>query len=258
MSTLKIEIIPAGTDNYIYLLKDRATGLLGVVDPGAAKPVIDAMDKIGADKLDLILLTHHHEDHIAGVEELQEKYGGTIAGPAADAHRMPPLDKALVEGDKIRIGESKGHVIETPGHTSGHISVWFKKDGSLFCGDTLFSIGCGRMFEGSPAEMYDSLQKLADLPDRTRIFCGHESTASNAAFAATGDPGNTRLAARMEAVEALMEDYHPTLPALMGDEKAINPFLRCDAPEIRAAVGLDESAAPEFVFGRLRSMKDEF
>lgn len=253
---LDITTLPAFSDNYIYVLRDPASGKVGVVDPGTADPVLAALESKGW-ALDLILLTHHHADHIGGVSTLKERFGADVVGPAADADRLPQLDRGVVEGDQIALGQQLATVFETHGHTRGHISLWFQESKALFCGDTLFALGCGRMFEGTPAGMWASLQKLRDLPDDTLVYCGHEYTESNARFAVTIEPDNTPLAERASEIRAIRSQGKPTIPSLLGLEKQTNPFLRADVPSVQAALGL-AGADPAVVFGDIRARKDSF
>ncbi|MCB4824009.1 hydroxyacylglutathione hydrolase [Roseicella aerolata] len=222
---LSVTPVPCLSDNYIWLLQDQATGAVAICDPGEAGPAIAAVERLGR-RLDLILLTHHHGDHIAGVGEVQAKFGGRIVGAAADAHRLPKLDQAVREGEAVTLGESRARVIDTPGHTVGHIAFHFAEGGVLLCGDTLFSLGCGRLLEGNAAQMFDSLAKLVALPEDTLVCCGHEYTESNARFALTVEPGNAALRARVEEARAQRAAGKPTVPTTIGQERAANPFLR--------------------------------
>jgi hydroxyacylglutathione hydrolase len=234
--------IPMLTDNYSWLLHDSVSGKVGIVDPAEAAPAIAAIDAAGG-RLDFIFLTHHHGDHIDGVPELVSRYAPTVVGNAADAHRLPKLDIAVHEGDLVDFGAAKARVIDTPGHTRGHISYVFADGGVLLPGDTLFSMGCGRLFEGTPADMFKSMRKFDDLPDETLICCGHEYTASNAKFALSVDAENPALQARAKEVAERRAAGHPTIPVTLGVERATNPFLRAgDAEEL----------------GRLRAAKDRF
>lgn len=234
--------IPMLADNYSWLLNDSATGKLGIVDPAEAEPAIAAIEAAGG-KLDFIFLTHHHGDHIDGVPTLVARYKPTVVGNAADAHRLPKLDVAVHEGDLVDFGAAKARVIATPGHTLGHIAYYFADGGVLLPGDTLFSLGCGRLFEGNAADMFRSLQKFSDLPGATLVCAGHEYTASNANFALSVDGENGALRARAAEISALRAAGQPTLPVTLDSERACNPFLR--APDAES-------------FGRMRKAKDSF
>ncbi len=240
--TVTVTAIPMLTDNYSWLIKDSPSGSLGIIDPAEAAPAITAIEAAGG-HLDFIFLTHHHPDHIDGAPELASRYGAKIIGNAGDAHRLPKLDIAVREGDEVPFGTASARVIDTPAHTLGHIAYYFADGGLLFCGDTMFSMGCGRLFEGTAADMYDSLQKFAELPPETLVCAGHEYTTSNAKFALSVDPENTALQTRVKEVEALRSDNKATLPVRLSVEMATNPFLRAlDAPSL----------------GRLRTAKDTF
>ena len=253
---MEVILVPAFADNYIYVLRDAASGKVGVVDPGDAAPVRAELERRGW-SLTHIFLTHHHDDHIGGAGELKERYGASVVGARADAHRIPGLDVMLGDGDRTVFGGQSARVLAVPGHTSGHIAFWFEAADSLFCGDTLFSLGCGRLFEGTPAQMWDSLQELRALTDQTRVYCGHEYTQSNGRFALTVDPGNAALHRRMEEVAELRDRNQPTIPTSIGMERRTNPFLRADDPGVQAAVGMAGAPAVE-VFAELRRRKDHF
>lgn len=240
--TLLTRAIPVLSDNYTWLLRDTATGTTAVVDPGEAAPVEAALNAEGG-RLDLILLTHHHTDHVGGTDALRARYHARVAGPASEQHRMPALDIPLHDDDSIAVGDSRGQVIAVPGHTKGHIALYFPDPPTLFCGDTLFSLGCGRLFEGTPEQMFHSLHRFDSLPDNTLVCCGHEYTQSNAAFARHVDPDNPALAQRAEEVGRLRAAGKPTIPSTLGLERATNPFLR--APDTAT-------------FARLRREKDSF
>ncbi|MFN7552821.1 MAG: hydroxyacylglutathione hydrolase [Pseudomonadota bacterium] len=253
---LEIHRLPAFEDNYLWLLREPASGQVATVDPGDASVVLAALPRVGG-RLDWILVTHHHPDHVGGISALKAATACRVAGPARDATRIPGLDIGVVEGDAVRLGAATAAVIETPGHTRGHIAWWFAADRALFCGDTLFSLGCGRLFEGDAVTMWTSLSKLAALPDDAQVHCAHEYTLSNARFAATVDPDHPPLRAFVAQVEALRARGAPTVPSRLGDEKACNPFLRAADPAFAARIGM-AGAAPAAVFGELRRRKDVF
>jgi hydroxyacylglutathione hydrolase len=240
--TVSAEPVPILSDNYAWMLRDSGTGAVAICDPADAKPVIAALERAGG-RLDLILLTHHHSDHIAGVDEVRARFGAKVVGAAADAHRLPKLDQAVKEGDTVAFGGSSARVIDTPGHTRGQINYFFPDGEILLSGDTLFSLGCGRLSEGTPAEMFASLRKLAALPGGTKICCGHEYTESNARFALSVEPNNAALKARTEQARQQRAAGKPTLPSLMSDELAANPFLR---------------ASDVATFAEYRARKDKF
>ena len=239
---ITVHPVPILSDNYAWLIRDSATGAVAVVDPAEAAPVAAAIDAAGG-RLDLILLTHHHSDHVAGTDEIRGRYTARVVGAAADAHRLPKLDRAVAEGDTVTLGNSVAEVIDTPGHTRGHIAFYFENGDVLLCGDTLFSLGCGRLLEGTPAEMFASLAKLKELPPDTQICCGHEYTENNARFALSVDSGNAALTAYAAKVKAMRAAGQPTVPSRLSDELACNPFLR--APDVAR-------------LAELRAAKDKF
>ncbi|WP_439816604.1 hydroxyacylglutathione hydrolase [Zavarzinia sp. CC-PAN008] len=254
MRALDIQLVPCLADNYAYLIRDPEAGTVGVVDPSEAEPVRQALAARGW-RLDFILNTHHHFDHTGGNLDLKAESGAQVVGPAADAERIPGIDIAVGEDAPWTFGGHQVRIFDIPGHTKGHIAFWFPDADAAFTGDTLFSIGCGRMFEGTPEQFQSSLAKLAGLPDATRIYCGHEYTASNIRFALSVEPGNAALQARAREVEALRAAGQPTIPATIGAEKAANPFLRWASAELRAAVGGGSDVA---VFAETRRRKDTF
>jgi hydroxyacylglutathione hydrolase len=232
--TVTATSVPILSDNYAWRLVDSETGAVAIVDPADAGAIITALEKAGG-RLDLILLTHHHGDHVAGTDEVRARFGCPVVGAAADAHRLPKLDVAVKEGDTVKLGNASAQVIDTPGHTRGQINFYFPDGEILLSGDTLFSLGCGRLIEGTPAEMFASLRKLAALPGGTKVCCGHEYTESNARFALSVDPNNQALVARAAEVKAQRAAGQPTVPSLMSDELAANPFLLAPDVETFAA-----------------------
>lgn len=253
---LEIVTIPCLADNYAYLLHDAATGATAVVDVPEVGPIVAELKARGW-RLSDILITHHHADHIQGVAELVAATGAKVTGAAADAHRLPPLDRAVAEGDQISLGSETGRVLDVSGHTLGHIAYHFPASRAVFTADSLMALGCGRLFEGSPAQMWQSLGKLAALPPETLVCSGHEYTQSNARFALTVDPDNPALISRSERVAAARAEGRPTVPSTLAEELATNPFLRAGAPQIKAALGLSEATDAE-CFAEIRRRKDRF
>lgn len=253
---LDLVTIPCLSDNYAYLLHDEASGETILVDVPQAAPILAALQARGW-TLGTILLTHHHSDHIQGVAEVVAATGAKVFGAAADAHRLPALDRALAEGDQIAIGAEVGDVIDVSGHTTGHVAFLFPASNLAFTADSLMAGGCGRLFEGTPATMWASLSKLAALPGETLICSGHEYTASNLRFAATIEPQNPALAARIAAVAAARAAGKATVPSLLSEELATNPFLRARLPQLKAMIGLPTASDAE-AFAEIRSRKDKF
>lgn len=254
--TLEIHQIPALSDNYVYLLHDVASGAVAAVDPPLAAPVLKAAAERDL-RLTHVLNTHHHWDHTGGNMDIKDATDCKIVGSMADADRIPGLDIALENGDIFALGASEAQVLLVPGHTSGHIAFWFAEAEALFSGDTLFSLGCGRLFEGTAKQMWHSLCALRDLPDQTQVYCGHEYTLANAKFAVTVDPDNPALRVRLAEVETLRARRQPTVPSSLAEERAANPFLRADDPALKARLGM-ASADPARVFGEIRRRKDAF
>ncbi|UWX03619.1 hydroxyacylglutathione hydrolase [Pseudoxanthomonas sp. NC8] len=252
---MRLSVLPAFGDNYIWVLRDGGPALL--VDPGDAAPVLAAAADDGLEPA-AILLTHHHPDHCGGVPALLERWPALPVFAPDDA-RIDLDCERVGEGDTLRLLGHDARVMAVPGHTSSHVA--YLVDDHVFCGDTLFSLGCGRMFEGTAAQMHDSLQRLAALPGHTQVCCGHEYTLANARFATEVEPGNAALAARL--VEAMDQRAagRPTLPSTMASERACNPFLRCDMPQVRAAAARQLGHAPADgveTFAALRGWKDVF
>lgn len=252
----EIVTIPCLKDNYTYLLRDPATGAVAAIDVPDAAPIMAALADKGWTLSD-ILITHHHWDHVDGVAALRAATGATVWGAAADAHRLPPLDHALAEGDTVSIGGLSGVVIDVSGHTIGHVAFHFPQAGAVFTADSLMAMGCGRLFEGTPAQMWESLSKLAALPPVTLVCSGHEYTQGNARFALTVDPGNSALISRASEIDAARAAGRPTVPSTLAQELATNPFLRAADPAIARHLDL-WGADPATVFATIRSLKDRF
>jgi hydroxyacylglutathione hydrolase len=250
---LDIFQIPALQDNYIYVLKDPNSLEVVVIDPTLAAPVLEFLDQNNF-SLKWILNTHHHWDHVGGNLELQQKTKAQIVGFAQDQNRIPGITLSLQEGDIFSFGGSSFRVLEVPGHTLGHIAFWLPQEKALFCGDTLFSLGCGRLFEGTPSQLWSSLLKIRALPDDTFVYCAHEYTLSNGKFALNLEPCNQELINYMKLIEEKREMGIPTVPSLLRIEKALNPFLKADSPVFQH---LEPQGAVD-IFRLLRSKKDEF
>jgi hydroxyacylglutathione hydrolase len=254
VTPLIIELVPCLSDNYAYLVRDEDAGLTAVVDPSEAPPVKAALARHGW-TLTHILNTHHHFDHTGGNIPLKEEFGAEIVGPGKDRERFAGIDTGVDESTGWQFGARKMRVMEIPAHTSSHIA--FVVDDAAFTGDTLFAMGCGRLFEGTPAMMWSSLSKLMTLPDSTRVYCGHEYTQSNGRFALTMEPHNEALVARMKDVDAARAKGAPTIPSTIGLEKKTNPFMRPNSPELRRTLGLENASDVE-VLGETRRRKDNF
>jgi hydroxyacylglutathione hydrolase len=253
--------VPQLADNYAYLVIDPATGEAGVVDCAEAPPVLAEVANRRL-RLTAVLATHHHFDHVGGNQDLAAAVPGLrIYGSAEERGRIPALTHPLRDGDPVEVGRLHGRVIFIPAHTSGHIAYHFPGEHAVFTGDTLFAGGCGRLFEGDAAQMMRSLGRLTQLPDETRVYCGHEYTEKNLRFAAELEPGNRRLADKLASVERLRREGRPTVPSTIGEEKATNPFLRTSSPELAASVrarvrGLADD--PVALFAAVRGLKDRF
>jgi hydroxyacylglutathione hydrolase len=256
MAPLQIHQFPCLSDNYGVLVHDPDADVTASIDTPEAAAVERALAATGW-RLTHILNTHHHHDHTGGNLELKERTGCTIVGPRGEAAKVPGLDVAVGDGDSYRFGTREARIIETPGHTLGHIAYHFAGDRVAFVGDTLFALGCGRVFEGTPAQMWASLSKLMALPADTTIYCGHEYTQANARFAVTVDPANEALARRAAEIADLRARGEPTVPTTLAAELATNPFLRADDPDIRAHLGMAD-ADPVEVFAEIRRRKDNF
>ncbi|MEL6777241.1 MAG: hydroxyacylglutathione hydrolase [Cyanobacteria bacterium J06597_16] len=256
--------LPARSDNYIFVLHHPADGTAAVVDPADASPVLEKLAALDAN-LVAIFNTHHHNDHVGGNRELIKRFPkAEVYGSEADKGRIPKQTYCMKEGDRVTFADRIGKVLFVPGHTSGHIAYYFPpttelgdeaKPGELFCGDTLFVGGCGRLFEGTPEQMQQSLEKLRNLPDNTRVWCAHEYSLSNLKFALSVDGDNETLRSRFAAVTAARQRDLPTVPSLLADEKTTNPFLRWDAPALQSVAGSEDDVA---VFAHVRALKDRF
>ncbi|EPY01173.1 hydroxyacylglutathione hydrolase [Magnetospirillum fulvum] len=257
MAKLVVEIVPVLTDNYVYLLHEPISGATAAIDPGAAAPVLERLAARGW-SLSHILLTHHHGDHTGGTADLVRQTGCAVVGSGRDASRLPPLDVEVGGRDTFMLGSAAAMVLTVPGHTTDHLAYWFPDSHALFCGDVLFSLGCGRLFEGTAAEMWASLCKLRDLPPETLVYCGHEYTAANGRFARLVERDNRALLIRLEEIEAQRAKGKPTLPSTIASERAANPFLRADEPAVARAVGMEPGTDPVRVLAELRRRKDVF
>ena len=249
-------LFPCLKDNYGVLLHDPSTGTTAAIDAPEAAAVEAALAERGW-RLTDILVTHHHADHTGGIAELKKKHLCRVIAPRKEASKIANIDVTVREGDVVTVGSLVGRVLETPGHTAGHVTYWFKSDKLAFVGDTLFSVGCGRILEGTPDMMWQSLLKIRNLPADTLIFCGHEYTAANVHFALTIEPKNIALRARAEEVVRLSEQKKPTIPTTIQQEKSYNPFLRADLHSVQGAIGM-EGSPPAQVFGLIRARKDKF
>ncbi len=256
MTKLDIHMFPCLSDNYGFLVHDSATRATASIDTPEVGPIEAALKQKGW-RLTHIMNTHHHFDHAGGNLELKKKWQCTIVGPRADADRIPGIDVQVGDGDVFTLGESKAKVFDVPGHTRGHIAYYFADAKVAFVGDTLFALGCGRLFEGTPQQMWTSLSKLAALPDDTRVYCAHEYTQSNARFALTVEPDNAALVRRAEEIEAARSRGEATVPTTIGLEKATNPFLRPTSRDLMRTIGL-EGRDPVTVFAETRKRKDHF
>jgi len=256
MSPIEIHQFPCLKDNYGYLVHDREADVTAAIDTPDADAILAALDERGW-ALTHILNTHHHADHAGGNLELKRRTSCRIVGPRADAARIPGIDVEVGDGDAFELGVHRVEVLDTPGHTRGHIVYFFPSDEAAFVGDTLFSLGCGRLFEGTPAQMWSSLTKIMSWPERTRLYCAHEYTQSNGRFALTVEPGNRALVERVADVARLRSEGRPTVPSTLALEKATNPFLRATSRDLQEAIGMLGASEVE-VFAKTRALKDAF
>ncbi|MGR9072076.1 MAG: hydroxyacylglutathione hydrolase [Gammaproteobacteria bacterium] len=251
-----ISQLPVLNDNYIYLVHDPDSGETAAVDPAVADAVLEVLNTNGW-HLNFIFNTHHHWDHVGANLELKEKTGCRIIASAHDRSRIPGIDRTVTEGDAVFLGRHRADIMETPGHTLGHIVYYFAEDRALFCGDTLFVMGCGRLFEGTPEQMLQSLNKLKKLPEDTRVYCAHEYTQNNGRFALLVEPDNADLQSTMREVDFLRSQNRPTVPSTIGRERSTNPFFRTDCASVRNHIGM-RNGTPLEVFAEIRNRKDRF
>jgi hydroxyacylglutathione hydrolase len=253
---VEVRLIPCLSDNYAALLHDAESNTTALIDAPDAAAILNALDEEGW-KLTHILITHRHPDHVQGIAEIRKKFPVPVYGPRAEAESIPDISVKLGHHDVAEIGPLRANIIDTPGHTAGHIVYHFPKEQLLFSGDTLFALGCGRPFERPAEVLWQSLLKLRELPPETKIYCGHEYTLSNAKFSVTVDPGNKQLKERLKQIEAARAKGEPTVPSTMEEELATNPFMRADNPAVQEAVGMKDGD-PGAVFTKLRELKNTF
>tara|TARA_Y100000590_G_C15382064_1_gene886723 strand:+ start:60 stop:821 length:762 start_codon:yes stop_codon:yes gene_type:complete len=253
---MKVITIPILSDNYSYLIVDKDNKFCSAVDPASPEEIIPVIEK---EKLDLknILNTHYHSDHVAGNLELKKKYKCNIYGPEKEKDQIPEINNTLKENDIIKINNYTAKIFETPGHTAGHIIYWFSEDNIVFTGDTLFVLGCGKLFEGTPEIMWNSLLKIRNLPKKTKIYCGHEYSKSNADFALSVEKNNKKLIKRSDEINKLINENSFTVPSTVEKEIESNPFLRADLDNIKKSLGMKDAPAEE-IFGEIRKRKDNF
>lgn len=256
MSNLKVHMFPALQDNYCFLIHDEASGETAVIDTPEVSAIEKALSNTGW-KLTHILNTHHHPDHAGGNLEIKEKTGCTIIGPRNESSKIAGIERTVGDGDTVKLGNHVAKVFDVPGHTLGHIAYWFEDANVAFVGDTLFALGCGRLFEGTPDQMWSSLQKLMNLPDDTVVYCAHEYTQANAKFALSVEPENDDLQKRCDEIDKLRSENRPTVPTTIGLEKATNPFLRPMSVDLQKNVGLPGASLVD-VFAKTRQLKDNF
>jgi len=253
---MQVTPIPCLTDNYAYIINDNNFKIVGVVDPSEASPVIDFLQQQNL-KLDYILNTHHHFDHIGGNIELKKKYNAKVVGFNGDKHRIPDIDITLNDKDEWVFGNSQVKILHIPGHTLGHVCFFFKKEKIAFTGDTLFSLGCGKIFEGDHEQLLRSLNKIKKLPGDTKIYCGHEYTYKNAEFCMKYDVDNISLKKQFEKIKKLRSNNLPTVPTILDDELRTNIFLRCDQDDLKIKLNM-ENQEDYGVFRKIRDLKDSF
>ena len=254
--SLEIEQIPCLSDNYGYLVHEPTQGITAAIDTPEAAPILAALERRGW-QLDYIWNTHHHYDHAGNNEIIKAATGAQVSAPAAEADKIPAIDKTIREGDTVQLGAVSAQVLDVGGHTRGHIAYYFAEDDIVFVGDTLFALGCGRVFEGTMAQMWTSLSKLAALPRKTRSYCAHEYTSANADFALTIDPDNAALIERIAQIKIARGQGLPTVPSTIGEELDTNPFLRVDDGAIRAHLDMPRAENVD-VFAEIRRRKDSF
>ena len=253
---LDIVTIPCLADNYAFLIHNAQTGETALVDAPESPPILEALAARGW-CLDTVLLTHHHWDHVDGLTAILEVHKARVIGASADSHRLPPLDIAVAAGDVVTVCGEEMQIMDVSGHTVGHVAFYFPASNAVFTADSLMALGCGRLFEGTPEQMWQSLSRLAALPGETTVYSGHEYTESNLRFALTVDPDNAALKARGDAIAAARKTGQPTVPSSLAEELATNPFLRAADPAIRAHLGM-ETAPDAEVFAEIRRRKDAF
>jgi hydroxyacylglutathione hydrolase len=253
---MKIEIIPCLNDNYSYLIQDEISNTVAIVDPSEFIPCDTIISK-NYKKLDFILNTHHHYDHVGGNEELKKKYNSKVLGFENDKNRIPQIDTVLKDNQEFKIGTLNFTTIFIPGHTRGHVAFYFKKERVVFSGDTLFSLGCGRVFEGTYKQMFQSLNKLKNLPGETKVYCGHEYTFKNLEFCLKFNPNNDFLKKKKDDIKLSLKNKKPTIPSTIADEIKANIFFRVNDPDVKKAINLENSPDIE-IFTKLRDLKDNF
>ena len=253
---MDIEIIPCLNDNYSYLIKDNQSKTVAIIDPSEFGPCDKKINQ-KYKKLDFILNTHHHFDHIGGNVELKNKYGSKVLGFEKDQKRIPEIDVLLKDGQEFKIGNLNFKTIFIPGHTSGHVAFYFEREKVIFTGDTLFSLGCGRVFEGTYQQMFNSLNKIKSLPGDTKIYCGHEYTKDNLRFCMKFNPNNSYLKDKKKVIEERIREKKPTIPSTIKDEIQTNIFLRFDDLDVKDTLNLKKASELE-IFSKLRDLKDNF